>query len=281
MGAWARAGASGRAASRETEGTEGSGPRRSPGRRPASARDPLAQVAAAGLFLAVAAASAEILAGPGTRTGWWAFPAGFAILRWAAYTGLAGAAISLGAGAAAQRGPGRRSARVAVAGLLIGLAAAAVPWSYLQLARSVPAIHDITTDTEDPPAFAALLPLRRDAPNGAVYGGAEVAAKQRAAYPDVRPALLSAPPGEAFDRALAAARAMGWTIAAADRADGRIEATATTFWFGFKDDVVVRVAPEGTGSRIDLRSVSRVGAGDLGTNARRIGTFLKALSGHA
>ncbi len=256
-----------------------SDPIRIPGRGPAFARDPLAYIAAAGLLLAVGAAAAEILAGPGTRLGWWPFPTGLAILRWAAYAGLAGAAVSFAVGVAARPGPGRSSTRVALAGLLIGLAAAAVPWGYLRLARSVPAIHDITTDPENPPAFAALLPARRDAPNGADYGGPEVAGKQRAAYPDVRPVHLPVPPGEAFGRALASAQAMGWTIAAADRADGRIEATATTFWFGFKDDVVVRVAPEGTGSRIDVRSDSRVGKSDLGTNARRIRTYLRLLSG--
>jgi len=76
-------------------------------------------------------------------------------------------------------------------------------------------------------------------------------------------------------RALAAARASGWAIVAADSAAGRIEATATTAWFGFKDDVVVRVAPEGTGSRVDVRSVSRVGKSDVGANARRIREYLE------
>ncbi len=247
----------------------------------ASPRDPWAYLAAAGLLVAVAAAVAELLAGPGTRIGWWPFPTGFAILRWAAYGGIAAAAMSVGAGLAARGGPGRRGVPVAVVGLLVGLATAGVPWSYLRCAKAVPPIHDITTDTENPPRFVALVPLRRNAPNGPEYGGPEVAAKQRAAYPDVRPALLGVPPGEAFDRALAAARAMRWTIAAADRADGRIEATATTFWFGFKDDVVVRVAPSGAGSRVDARSVSRVGIGDLGANARRIRKYLKTLSGAA
>ncbi len=264
--------------SRETGRTPVSGPIRIPGQAPA--RDRAAYVAAAGLVVAVVAAGAEILAGPGTRIGWWTFPTGFNILRWGAYAGIAGAGVSFVAGVAARPGPGpgRRTARIAVAGLLVGLSAAAVPWGYQRVARSVPAIHDVTTDTENPPAFSVLLPVRRDAPNGAAYGGAEVAAKQRAAYPDIRPAHLGVPAGEAFDRALAAAQKMGWTIAAADRAAGSIEATATTFWFGFKDDVVVRVAPEGTGSRIDVRSVSRVGIGDLGTNARRIRTYLKLLS---
>ncbi len=258
-----------------------SDPIRFPGREPGPTRERLVYVAAAGLVLAVAAGIAELLAGPGTRVGWWSFRTGFDLLRWGAYGGIAGAALCFVAGVAARPGPGRTGTRIAVAGLLVGLAAAAVPWGYLRVARSVPPIHDISTDTENPPAFVALLPARLQAPNGAAYEGPEVAAKQRAAYPDVRPLLLPDPPPRAFERALAAAQKMGWTIAEADKAGGRIEATATTFWFGFRDDVVVRVAPEGTGSRIDVRSDSRVGASDLGTNARRIRTYLELIAGTA
>jgi uncharacterized protein (DUF1499 family) len=85
---------------------------------------------------------------------------------------------------------------------------------------------------------------------------------------------LDAPPAQAFDRALAAARAMGWEIVASDPAQGRIEATATTFWFGFKDDIVVRIAAESAGSRLDVRSLSRIGKSDVGANARRIRDYL-------
>ena len=85
-------------------------------------------------------------------------------------------------------------------------------------------------------------------------------------------------PGPAFARALASARAMGWTLVAADSAAGRIEATATTSWFGFKDDIVIRVEPDPAGSRVDVRSVSRVGESDVGTNARRIRAYLARLA---
>ncbi len=287
MAARAQAGAGARAersaadaspADPETGGGPVSDPIRFPGRAPVPARERLAYVAAAGLVLALAAGSAELLAGPGTRLGWWPFRTGFDVLRWGAYGGIAGAALSFVAGVAARPGPGRTGTRIAVAGLLVGLTAAAVPWSFLRIAKSVPPIHDISTDTENPPAFVALLPARREAPNGADYEGAGVAAKQRAAYPDVRPLVVPDPPARTFARALAAAQKMGWTIAAADEAGGRVEATATTFWFGFRDDVVVRVVPEGTGSRIDVRSDSRVGIGDLGTNARRIKAYLKLIS---
>jgi uncharacterized protein (DUF1499 family) len=88
---------------------------------------------------------------------------------------------------------------------------------------------------------------------------------------------LTDPPAAAFTRALGAARRMGWEIVAADSAAGRIEATATTTWFGFKDDVVVRIKPNQNGSRIDVRSESRVGGSDIGTNAKRIRRYLGEL----
>ena len=102
---------------------------------------------------------------------------------------------------------------------------------------------------------------------------------QRQAYPDIRPIALAAPPAEAFARALDAAKRMGWEIVVADAGTGHIEATATTPWFGFRDDVVVRVTPAAAGSRIDVRSVSRVGKGDLGTNAARVRRYAAMLAG--
>lgn len=137
-------------------------------------------------------------------------------------------------------------------------------------------INDITTDTENPPVFVSVLALRKNAPNSATYGGPKIAAQQHAAYPDIRPLISDLPPARAFERSLSVARQMGWKIVDENPAEGRIEATATTRWFGFKDDVVLRIAPAaGNGSRVDIRSVSRVGRGDVGTNARRIRTFLK------
>jgi hypothetical protein len=139
---------------------------------------------------------------------------------------------------------------------------------------SVPYIHDITTDTENPPRFEAVLPLRAGAPNPAEYGGPELAKQQKQGYPDLMPGSLNTSPVEAFPRALQAARDMGWKIVASDPKSFRIEATDSTAWFGFKDDIVVRLANSSSGSRIDVRSVSRVGKSDVGTNARRIRAYL-------
>ena len=154
-----------------------------------------------------------------------------------------------------------------------------IPVGQFMLAvRYHPPIHDITTDTADPPAFNALVIVRAGSPNGAVYNpGAAPAQKQ--AYPDIAPLTLAVPADQAFSRALEAAKAMGWTIVASDAGDGRIEASAETFWSGFIDDVVVRVKPVDEGhARVDVRSASRVGISDLGVNADRIRAYLAKLT---
>jgi uncharacterized protein (DUF1499 family) len=224
------------------------------------------------VLVAIVAVLALALAGPGTRFGVWDFRFGLSLLRYAAYLGLAAVVLALVALALSR--PPRRGRGSLAGALVLGAIAFLVPWSFQQKAKGKPPIHDITTDPKDPPAFVAVLPLRRDALNPAEYGGDSVAAQQRRAYPDIAPLDLPVAPARAFDRALSAARAMGWAIDAADPAAGRIEATATTSWFGFKDDIVVRVRPEGAGSRVDARSVSRVGKGDLGTNAARVRAYL-------
>lgn len=233
-----------------------------------------------GLSLAFVAAVALVLAGAGARLGWWNFRTGFVILGWGAYGGLAAAGFSALAFGAAWWSPMSRLYRgLAVLGVVIGLLTAAVPWQWKRTAQTVPPIHDITTDVAQPPEFVAIRPLRTAWPNPADYGGPEVAAQQTAyvGYSDIRPLILPLPPDQAFDRALAVAREMCWEIVDARAADGRIEATHTTFWFGFKDDIVVRIQPAPEGSRIDVRSVSRVGRSDVGTNARRIRSYLKRL----
>lgn len=228
------------------------------------------------ILVVAVAALVLLVTGPGVRLGWWSFRTGFQMLRWAVYLAVAGGLLSLAALVATR--PRRGGAAALVGALAVAAVVVFIPWRWRERARSVPAIHDITTDTENPPAFVAVLPLRARAPNPATYGGPEVAAAQQRGYPDIRPLSLDSPPGAAFRRALMAARAMGWTIVATDTAAGRIEATATTPWFGFRDDIVVRIRPEGAGSRVDVRSVSRVGKSDVGTNARRIRAYLARLS---
>lgn len=225
--------------------------------------------------LAVAGAAVAVLlllsAGPGTRWGWWNFRTGLSFLRWAAYAAMAGGAFAV---LALLLGGARGRAAVA---LIVALLALTGPLLFSRKVKAVPMIHDISTDTDDPPVFVAVLPRRAGAANPPEYDGADVAAKQRAAYPDIQPIRLDDPPARAFERALAAARAMDWEVVAAEPGEGRIEATATTRWFGFKDDIVIRVRAEGQGSRVDVRSKSRVGRSDLGANAARIRAFREKL----
>ncbi len=238
---------------------------------------PYPLVALIGFGLAVIAAVAAVLSGVGSRLGWWYFGTGFTMLIAAAGIGLVGV-LADAVSAVFVRGPSAKHIFfVALLGMVIGLVATGIPAYWVRTAYTMPAIHDITTDMNDPPAFVAIMPLRQGAPDPAAYGGPEVAAEQKAAYPDIRPLILPMSPRSAFPRALAEAKKMGWTIVAAVPSEGRIEATATTFWFGFTDDIVVRIRPDGFGSRVDMRSVSRVGQSDLGTNAQRVREYLRAL----
>jgi hypothetical protein len=227
---------------------------------------------------AVAAFVMLLASGPGTRLGLWPWETGFALLKWATYTGLVAGvgAIALIAALALPRW--RHRPWVPLLALALALAAAVPPILLLERAKQAPDIHDVTTDVFDPPGFVTLLPERQKAPNGAAYGGMAVAALQQKGYPDIKSLIVKTNPRETMQRAIDAARASGWEVASSDAASGRLEATATSTWFGFKDDVVVRVRPEGAGSRVDVRSVSRVGGSDIGANAKRIREFLARLA---
>ncbi len=233
-----------------------------------------AALARLGLGLGILTALVAVLSGAGSRFGWWPFRTGFTLLAGAVCIGIVAAVVSLFAAVNAVKARANRPFALALLGLALGVTAAALPGWQSYVARTVPAIHDITTDTENPPVFVVLATVRAASPNGAAYGGAEVAVAQQAAYPDIKPAQFALPPDRVFEASLATARDMGWEIAAAELKDGRIEATATTLWFGFKDDIVIQIRPEPAGTRLDIRSASRVGKSDVGANARRIRAFL-------
>ncbi len=236
-------------------------------------------VAWAGLVIAMLAGIAAALAGLGSRWEWWYFTNGFTILQGAAIAGVVAAAVSLVGGVVVRHEHHRSIFLVAAAGILAGLITAGIPWSWMRLAERMPDINDITTDMTNPPQFVKIMPLRQDAPTPAVYGGSKIANQQRASYPDIRPLVLPISPSVAFDAALKTAKDRGWQIVDTNAGEGRIEAIATTFWFGFKDDVIVRITPVSGGSRVDMRSVSREGTGDIGTNANRIRSYLRELAG--
>jgi uncharacterized protein (DUF1499 family) len=244
----------------------------------AGVRRPVSVVASVALVLALLAALAAAAAGLGYRSGLWPLGTGFAVLRYAIYGGIAAVAAALLGVVLARPGGPRRGLYRAIAGLVMATAVLGVLGNTLRAARAVPPIHDITTDLDDPPAFVAVIPLRGEGAHPVAYGGAKVAAQQRAGYPGIGPVEVELAPARLYDLALATALDMGWEIVAAQPSEGRIEATATTFWFGFKDDVVIRVRAQGSGARLDIRSLSRIGQGDAGTNAARIKAYLAALA---
>jgi uncharacterized protein (DUF1499 family) len=238
---------------------------------------PTPRLVVTGAVLAGVGALAMAASGSGYRMQVWGLGVAFRMLAFGAVlAGMGGIAAAIALlSPTLRRRP--RVLPIAAVSLVAAVIAVGTFGSWFMTARSVPGIHDITTDTDNPPAFVALRAARLAAPNGLDYGGAEVAAKQRTGYPDIQPVVLSIPPSDAYRRALVVARSMGWDIAAADSAAGRIEATATTAWYGFRDDVVIRVRPDSTGTRLDLRSDSRLGGSDVGTNAARIRRFVERI----
>ena len=229
-----------------------------------------------GLLVAMASAAAMIFSGIGYRLELYHFRIGFAILGWAFWSALAGAILSV-AGLAVAGGRPRRTLVVALAGIAIGVVAAYVPWSFKQTAGSLPFIHDVSTDTENPPEFVAAAKLRKPGDHPVAYDGKEVADLQHKAYADLAPLMTPASKEKVFEAAKAAFASMGMQLADADMAQGRIEANQTSLLYGFTDDMVVRIASAADATKVDVRSKSRVGRSDLGQNAKRIRLFLQKL----
>jgi uncharacterized protein (DUF1499 family) len=203
--------------------------------------------------------------------------AGFGLLFLAILIGIVfgiGLAAAAAFATATNKSWRPRALRAAIVPLLVGL-----PPLALASFSKVPPIHDISTDLVDRLEFTpdvAAASMNKD-PDPALR--ALVEEQQKQAYSDLAPAILNAPPADAFARAKATAESLpGWQVTNADSESGRIEATATSSFFHFVDDVVIRVRPEGAGSRIDMRSRSRVGQGDLGANAKRIHAFMSAFA---
>ncbi|MBL4682739.1 MAG: DUF1499 domain-containing protein [Pseudomonadales bacterium] len=179
----------------------------------------------------------------------------------------------------AQKNQFERNRNVLVAALIICCVPVLLVGGQLRMATSVPEIHDISTDTSNPPEFQKIVALRKDAKNSLVYeyqGSAEkLAEMQIAAYPEVKRINSVLSVSEALERSTKILSKMGLEIVNVDTEAGIVEATDTTFWFGFKDDMVIRIVAGTDGTAIDLRSVSRVGISDVGVNAARIMTFTK------
>lgn len=154
-----------------------------------------------------------------------------------------------------------------------------MPLSMLSKAKSVPSIHDISTDLKNPPEFVAIAPLRADAPNPVEYEGAEIAKQQRSAYPELQTLSYPQSQAELVAATEQVTNNLGWELVNVDANNGIVEATDTTMWFGFKDDVVIRVTDDGNERLVDIRSKSRIGKSDLGKNAERIRDFIEELDG--
>ncbi|WNK21066.1 DUF1499 domain-containing protein [Halomonas piscis] len=242
--------------------------------RPAKSRWPR-RLAWLSVILLLASAVLIAAAGPAYRMEVLALGNAFSLLRYATYAAVAAAALGLVTliTAALKRRFG--SGFTAVLVMAAAVALLYVPWQHWQRAQAVPAIHDITTDMDNPPAFEAVAEARKEAPNEVDYPGESTAEQQRAAYPEVQPLELDAPLKTVLAAAQAEMQDAGWQIA--DVGARRIEATATTRWFGFKDDVVVRLSEEDDATRVDMRSASRLGKSDVGTNAARVHDFLESL----
>lgn len=221
-----------------------------------------------------------LVAGPiGWRAGWWHYRVGLlTLMPDAGYVGMAAVAISGLALVVGIRRIARGGVVLAVLGLLIGGSAAYFPLHWNSERGVHPRLNDVTTDVDNPPSLAFAEPMRQaEHGNPVAYGGAKIAEVQQKFYPDIKPAILDVPPPKAFDRALAAAKAKGWTIVKADPAAGIIDASERSRWFGFTDDIAIRVAAAESGSRVDIRSAARQGRGDFGVNAARVRGYLTAL----
>ncbi len=238
-----------------------------------------------GLGLGLIALTASL----GVWLGFWDFRQGFDMLRfvnshamWVTFMAL-GITFLL---VAARRLPAAHNAGTLASLTLVATLAAALAWLVPESYRpgeGIPPIHDITTDTANPPQFVDVLPLRGPGTNPVEYGTSQNMTPERQAelqanaYPDIQPVIINAPESEVFQRALDAVESLGWELVAQVPEEGRIEATDTTFWFRFKDDVVIRIRAEEEGTRVDARSTSRVGVSDVGKNAERLRAFFDTL----
>ena len=222
----------------------------------------------------------------GTWFGFWDFQRGFALLgtanqygQWLVWVCLLLSVVALVASQLLKLENTGKFVSLAVIGTLVAWTAYLIPESFRPgEGVNYPPIHDISTNRSNPPEFVTVVPLRGEASNSLVYGApgySEMTAEKlikftNEAYPDLITPRYQEPADAVFEKALAAVDSLGWELVAADASAGRIEATDTTFWFRFKDDIVIKIDQQGSDTLVDARSVSRVGVGDVGANAIRL-----------
>lgn len=226
-----------------------------------------------GASLSILGALTVILSGYGYQWGWWHFGVGFSMIPWGTGAAVLGGILT-GIGFLRMDEITVSYKVTGTIGTVLGLAALInIGYWYNEVQQGYPPIHDISTDLQNPPEFVAIASLRADAPNPAEYAGEETATAQQEFYTDIKPLELSLNYEEAYARALETAREMPWNLVDENKQEGRIEAYQKLAWYGFIDDVVIRVDSTENGSRIDMRSKSRLGRGDLGVNAKRIRAY--------
>jgi uncharacterized protein (DUF1499 family) len=216
----------------------------------------------------------------GWRLGWWPYSFGlYWLMPASGFVGVVAVSLCVLTLALEWSELRARSLGVLSVALCLSAALVYVPWQYSRLRSTLPPIHDITTDTDNPPTFSAVLAARAfEGANSVDYRGLQLAQMQKAAYPDVVPVITALPVTRAFNEALHVAKSMpGWIIVAFDVDAGRIEASQQSRWFRFTDDIVIRVVGDEVGSRIDMRSTSRQGRSDYGVNAARIRAYVGVL----
>jgi len=209
------------------------------------------------------------------RLNLWEMGTSFKIIQYTGYGSIVVLAITLIVGIFAfikkYKPIAERSACIAVllAVPVIGLALQA------SKAKSLPFLHQVTTDTVNLPQFNSIVALRGEGSNPLAYNSEKLAPLQLQAYPELKPIISELTFEQAFSKAIQTAKALDWEIVAQQPEQGSIEAVDTTLLWGFKDDIAIRIIATNTGSKIDLRSISRIGGTDLGANADRVKNFIK------
>ncbi len=231
----------------------------------------------------------------------WRFGLGTLTVEWGTRLLIASLVLGVVALVAALTSRPRRGTAAAIVAVLIPALSIAYGYQIRSRSATIPPIHDVSTNAEDPPQYSARLMAMRSAaganpvhppttPLGSIeayksprfedQASRTVAQLSREAYPRLQTLAVRAEQPKLFEMAVEEARERGWQIHSSDPAAGQLEATAETFWFGFKDDVAVRVRPGGAPGTllVDARSTSRVGLSDMGTNAARLTDYLDAVA---
>jgi uncharacterized protein (DUF1499 family) len=229
------------------------------------------------LYTSLVTAFIFLMSGYGYQWNLWELGVGFLFLRYSAYAAIALALISLGSLWFLRKSTSQAIVYAIISLILTGVVGGSA-FYWQQRAQSVPPIHDITTDLDNPPEFVAMVRLRADAPNPPEYAGDETRQAQMEAYSQLEPLVIGTEMQLVMDAAVELILQRDWHLVAINRNERRIEATEELAWFGFKDDVVLRFSESNDGStRVDMRSKSRIGRSDVGVNAKRIDRFLTDL----